>query len=95
MSFLELRVRVPHVSRWGIFLASDKKPHFSQSAREMGHPAPAPEATKPVPPKYQQLAGVYPDHPGTGKGNKAMSIRLVTLSDEQMPLKFTERSNHR
>ncbi len=32
---------------------------------------PPPEAVKPVPKKYLQLAGDHSAHPGTGKGNRA------------------------
>ena len=57
----------------------------------LNRPIPAPEAVVSVPPRYQQLAGSYPDHPGTGKGNKALEIRRSdSQSDTQVSLPFTE-----
>ena len=37
-------------------------------------PVPSPERVKPLPLKYRKLIGEHPDHPGEGKGNRAMKI---------------------
>jgi DNA (cytosine-5)-methyltransferase 1 len=42
--------------------------------------APAPERVKPVPRKYRALVGRHTPHPGTGRGNAAMSRDLAELS---------------
>jgi hypothetical protein len=34
--------------------------------------------------------GSHPDHPGTGKGNKAVEIKSSNADGNQAPLQFTE-----
>jgi len=50
-------------------------------------PIPAPEPIAPVPSRYRRLAGSHPDHPGTGKGNKALELgRSDSELDRQVSL---------
>lgn len=43
---------------------------------------PPPEPTKPIPRKYHQLIGDHPDHPGEGRGKRAILINGNTSANE-------------
>ena len=58
-------------------------------AVRLKRPIPPPEPIETVPAKYHRLAGEHPDHPGTGKGRKAIEEKRFAPRDEtQSTLEF-------
>jgi len=49
-------------------------------------PIPAPEPPRPVPPQFLALRGSHPDHPGEGKGDRAVRMKTVRATLRQSKL---------